>query len=236
MKTSVLFICTANSARSLMAEALLRQLGGAEVTVASAGTEPDQPHPQALAALQAMHVTTEGLRSKSLADLEQQSYDYVISLCDKARQECSADYQQQHFIAWDFPDPVQAQSPESFLSTAKQLSERIRMFLMIVRKRQAQPHLFNAPQELFKILADPLRLTMTLDLADGNELCVCEFVERTRMSQPKVSRHLAQLRAYGLLVDRRDQRWVYYRLNPALPDWMRRVIQTTANYHVTPHS
>ena len=51
------------------------------------------------------------------------------------------------------------------------------------------------------------------------------------MSQPKVSRHLAQLREYGLLLDRKEERWVYYRLNPAMPDWMRHVIQISATHN-----
>nr|WP_232507012.1 metalloregulator ArsR/SmtB family transcription factor [Idiomarina piscisalsi] len=68
-------------------------------------------------------------------------------------------------------------------------------------------------------------------LQHHGELCVCQFVDATGMSQPKVSRHLAQLREYGLLADRKDQRWVYYRINPALQDWMATIIKTTAAYH-----
>lgn len=227
----VLFLCTANSARSIMAEAIMRQFAGDEITVFSAGTEPTRVEPEALEALRSMKVDTQGLHSKALDDLSETTFDYVISLCDRARHECLAEFQGMNFIAWDFTDPVAHTSPDAFKRTAQELSERIRMFLLILRKRLQQPHLFNTPQDFFKIMADPLRLAMILMLDKHQELCVCDFVEATEMSQPKVSRHLAQLREYGLLIDRKDQRWVYYQLNPAMPDWMRHVIATTAAHN-----
>ena len=224
-----------------MAEAILRQLGGDSVQAYSAGTNPTAPEPGALAALQSIGIATEDLHSKTITELGQHNFDYVISLCDRARQECRVDFQEHNFVAWDFPDPVAMRSNDAFKKTAQELSERIRMFLLIIRKRAQQPSIFNAPQEFFKVLSDPLRLQIIMLLAqrgevcvndDGelcmNELCVNEVVEATQMSQPKVSRHLAQLREYGVLVDRKDVRFVFYRINPALPDWMRRVIETTA--------
>lgn len=231
MTTKVLFLCTANSARSLMAEAILRQFGNDELEVYSAGTEPTQPEPKALEALHTLGINTEGLSSKTISDLSIDEFDYVISLCDRARSECQLQYKENHFIAWDFPDPANSKKPNAFKKTAHELSERIKMFLLILRKDKGKPHLFNAPEDFFKIMADPLRLTMISLLAKHKELCVCEFVDATAMSQPKVSRHLAQLREYGLLLDRKDQRWVYYQLNPALPDWMRKIIITTADYN-----
>ncbi|MDV6315683.1 metalloregulator ArsR/SmtB family transcription factor [Idiomarina sp. HP20-50] len=233
MSTKVLFLCTANSARSLMAEAILRQFGNDELDVYSAGTEPTEPKPEAIEALNTLGVSTDGLRSKAVSDLSISEFDYVISLCDRARSECQLQYKNNHFIAWDFPDPSGSNKPNALKKTAHELSERIKMFLLILRKNKdsQMPHLFNAPEGFFKIMADPLRLTMISLLAKHKELCVCEFVDATGMSQPKVSRHLAQLREYGLLTDRKDQRWVYYQLNSALPDWMRKVIITTAEYN-----
>lgn len=230
MKTRVLFLCTANSARSLMAEAILRQLGGDDVEVMSAGTEPTLPHPEALAALQAQGIEPAGLASTSITALGDENFDYVISLCDRARSECQTTFAEQNFIAWDFPDPVTSKDAAAFKKTAHELSERIRMFLLIVRRQQQRPHLYDQPQDFFKIMSDPLRLQMILLIAQQRELCVCELVAATGMSQPKVSRHLAQLREFGLLADRKDARWVYYRLNPGLPDWMRRIIATTVDY------
>ncbi|PHR66202.1 metalloregulator ArsR/SmtB family transcription factor [Pseudidiomarina marina] len=227
----ILFLCSANSARSIMAEAIMRHFAGSEIDVFSAGSQPTHVEPEALAALSALNVTTEGLHSKAIESLGEMAFDYVISLCDRARLECQADFQGVNFIAWDFSDPVSSKENDAFLRTAKELSERIRMFLLVLRKRMQQPHLFNSPQDFFKIMADPLRLTMILMVARHTELCVCDFVEMTGMSQPKVSRHLAQLREYGLLLDRRDHRWVHYRLNPALPDWMRKTIAVTAEHN-----
>ncbi|WP_417666239.1 metalloregulator ArsR/SmtB family transcription factor [Pseudidiomarina sp.] len=229
----ILFLCTANSARSVMAEAITRQFAGDAIEVYSAGTAPTQVEPEALAALQSLNLNTEGLRSKSVDDLPDIRFDYVISLCDRARTECQASFQGMNFIAWDFPDPVASPSADAFKRTAQELSERIRMFLLIIRKRMQQPHLFNTPEDFFKIMADPLRLTMILMLDKHHELCVCDFVDATGMSQPKVSRHLAQLREYGLLIDRKEQRWVHYQLNTGMPDWMRRVIALTAQHN--PH-
>jgi ArsR family transcriptional regulator len=59
------------------------------------------------------------------------------------------------------------------------------------------------------------------------ELCVCELTCALNESQPKISRHLAQLRTCGLLEDRRQGQWVYYRLHRSLPDWVVQILQTT---------
>ncbi|KMM84182.1 transcriptional regulator, ArsR family [Pseudomonas taetrolens] len=83
------------------------------------------------------------------------------------------------------------------------------------------------PAALFKCLSDETRARATLLIAREGELCVCELVCALDDSQPKISRHLAQLRGCGLLLDRRQGQWVYYRLNPELPEWVRAVLQTT---------
>ena len=83
------------------------------------------------------------------------------------------------------------------------------------------------PTALFKCLADDTRTKITLLIVREGELCVCELTAALDESQPKISRHLALLRSAGLLMDRRQGQWVYYRLNPQLPDWVRTVIDTT---------
>jgi len=83
------------------------------------------------------------------------------------------------------------------------------------------------PVSVFKCLADETRARATLLIAREGELCVCELVCALDDSQPKISRHLAQLRTCGLLLDRRQGQWVYYRLNPQLPEWVREMLQTT---------
>ncbi|WP_233279921.1 metalloregulator ArsR/SmtB family transcription factor [Halomonas lysinitropha] len=65
---------------------------------------------------------------------------------------------------------------------------------------------------------------LTLLIRREEELCVCEMTHALQESQPKVSRHLAQLRNCGLLSDRREGQWVYYRLSDALPDWISEVL------------
>lgn len=80
------------------------------------------------------------------------------------------------------------------------------------------------PTTVFKCLADDNRIRMMLLITREGELCVCELTCALNESQPKVSRHLAQLRKSGLLADRRQGQWVYYRLHPQLPDWVHRVL------------
>lgn len=89
------------------------------------------------------------------------------------------------------------------------------------------------PTTVFKCLADDTRVRLMLLITREGELCVCELTCALDESQPKVSRHLAQLRSCGLLEDRRQGQWVYYRLHPNLPGWVISVLHTTfaANEH-----
>lgn len=80
------------------------------------------------------------------------------------------------------------------------------------------------PLDLFKCLADDTRLRCVRLVAEHGELCVCELTCALGVIQPKISRHLAQLRACGLLADQRRGQWVYYRLHPDLPAWARGVL------------
>ncbi|NBF13223.1 metalloregulator ArsR/SmtB family transcription factor [Pseudomonas sp. Fl4BN1] len=88
------------------------------------------------------------------------------------------------------------------------------------------------PPEVFKSLADETRTRATLLIAHQGELCVCELMCALDDSQPKISRHLAQLRSSGLLLDRRQGQWVYYRLNPDLPAWVNEILQVTLQANV----
>ncbi|MFJ2693092.1 metalloregulator ArsR/SmtB family transcription factor [Pseudomonas sp. NPDC087336] len=82
------------------------------------------------------------------------------------------------------------------------------------------------PTTFFKCLADDTRVRTMMLITREGELCVCELTCALNESQPKVSRHLAQLRSCGLLSDRRQGQWVYYRLHPNLPDWVHQVLTT----------
>ncbi|MGB0866445.1 MAG: metalloregulator ArsR/SmtB family transcription factor [Granulosicoccaceae bacterium] len=85
-----------------------------------------------------------------------------------------------------------------------------------------------SPLEFFKSVADDTRLRCLLLLSEEKELRVGEITQALDQSQPKVSRHLAHLRSSGLLQDRRQGQWVYYRLNPNLPGWVTAVLRQTA--------
>jgi DNA-binding transcriptional ArsR family regulator len=84
------------------------------------------------------------------------------------------------------------------------------------------------PVTVFKALGDELRLAATLLIYRQGELCVCELMAAFAAPQPKVSRHLALLRDAGLLEAERRGQWVYYYINPHLPDWVERVLEETA--------
>ena len=84
------------------------------------------------------------------------------------------------------------------------------------------------PTDLFAALSNDTRLRCLVLLMGQGELCVCELTHATGAAQPHVSRHLAQLRELGLVSDRREGLWVYYRIHPELPDWACRVLEATA--------
>ena len=81
--------------------------------------------------------------------------------------------------------------------------------------------------KFFQLLSDDTRLRCLFLMQHEGELCVCELIHALRVIQPKVSRHLAALRDAGVVIDRRQGQWIYYRLNPDMPDWVRQVIDST---------
>lgn len=229
MRQKVLFLCTANSARSQMAEALLRQLAGDQFEVFSAGNTPEEIDPRTLTSLQSFGIDTRGLAAKSVAELAGQHFDFVITLCSKAHRECRHWPGSGVVMAWDFPDPKQRPEPNAFARTLQEISERIRLFVL-VNSKQVQPVQPPAALIFYKALADETRLLSLLLIEQAGELCVCELMAALALPQPKVSRHLAQLRKAGLLLDRREGQWVHYRLHPALPGWMAGVIHSTREH------
>ena len=77
-----------------------------------------------------------------------------------------------------------------------------------------------------KILSDETRLRILMLLMKDDELCVCQLTEVLKLSQPKISRHLAIMREADLLQDRKSGLWVYYRLNNKLPTWINENLNT----------
>ena len=80
-------------------------------------------------------------------------------------------------------------------------------------------------ETLFRMLADSTRLRTLMLLQAHGELCVCELTHALDLSQPKISRHLAHLRESALLLAQRNGQWMYYRINPELPDWVQAILE-----------
>lgn len=87
------------------------------------------------------------------------------------------------------------------------------------------------PLKFYKCLADDTRLKSLLLVSQLKEACVCDLVEALQLDQPKISRHLAELRKCEILQDERRGKWVYYRLHCELPDWTRDIIRATAKHN-----
>jgi arsenate reductase (thioredoxin) len=108
----VLFVCVHNSARSLMAEALLRHRGGDRFAAFSAGTEAGGVNPLTLRVLEEAGVPTEGLASKPVGPLVGETFDYVITVCDPAREACPYFPGAARTLHWSFDDPAAAEGDE----------------------------------------------------------------------------------------------------------------------------
>jgi ArsR family transcriptional regulator len=89
-----------------------------------------------------------------------------------------------------------------------------------------------SPLQVFKCLSDDTRLKVCLLIRDHGELCVCELVEALDETQPKISRHLANLRSCQLLQDRKAGQWVFYSLHPELKQWVNDTLQQVTQEHV----
>lgn len=109
----VLFLCTHNSARSQMAEGLLRSLGGAQFESFSAGTEATHVRPLAIKAMAELGVDISRQRSKVLTEYLQQPFDYVVTVCDQANESCPVFPGAAQRLHWSFPDPSRAMGDEA---------------------------------------------------------------------------------------------------------------------------
>ena len=102
----VLILCTGNSARSQMAEGLLRALSRGAVEASSAGTKPSQVNPLAIAAMKEAGIDISAHRSKSVEEFAAQRFDIVITVCDNAKETCPIFPGAPERIHWSFPDPA----------------------------------------------------------------------------------------------------------------------------------
>lgn len=140
MTRRVLVVCTGNSARSVMAEVLLRTYGGDRFEVSSAGTEPKGINPLTVRVLEEAGLPTEGLRSKSVTEFLGQRFDYVITVCDQARQACPVFPGEGERLHWGYEDPAAVEGTEeerldAFRRTLTAMSQRIRSFVSLAGPR-----------------------------------------------------------------------------------------------------
>jgi arsenate reductase (thioredoxin) len=124
-KVRVLILCTGNSARSQMAEGLLRHLGhGFEVE--SAGTHPTQVKPEAIQVMQEIGIDIGSQRSKSVDEFRGAHFDYVITVCDSANESCPIFPGAPQRLHWSLPDPAAVSDPEERLETFRRVRDALR--------------------------------------------------------------------------------------------------------------
>jgi arsenate reductase (thioredoxin) len=129
----ILVLCTGNSARSQIGEGLFRAEGGAGVEVFSAGTKPSAVRPEAIAVMHEIGIDISGHRSKSVDEFLGQAFNYVVTVCDNARDNCPVFPAGSERMHWSFEDPAAVQGSEgeclaAFRRTRDQIHERVRAF------------------------------------------------------------------------------------------------------------
>ena len=130
----VLFVCTGNSARSQIAEGLLGRLGGPDFVVDSAGVEPRGVNPLAIRVLAEIGIDWSTASSKSVNEFLDRPFDYVITVCDRARQSCPVFAGSHESLHWGLDDPAEVEGTEqqkldAFRKTRLELAQRIRPFV-----------------------------------------------------------------------------------------------------------
>ena len=127
MKKSVLFLCTGNSCRSQMAEGMLRHFHGDRFNVQSAGTNPSEINPYAIRAMQELGIDISRQHSKSVTDFKDQSYDFVVTVCDNAKETCPLFLGDVKRIHWSFVDPADADGDnEAVMGIFRKVRDQIR--------------------------------------------------------------------------------------------------------------
>jgi arsenate reductase (thioredoxin) len=131
MKKRVLILCTGNSARSQMAEGLLRHDSGDYFDVQSAGTKPGTVRPEAIAAMRELGIDISTHRSKNVNEFEGQQFDFVITVCDNAKESCPLFLRADRRIHKSFEDPPPASvgSDEERLAVFRRVRDQLRTYL-----------------------------------------------------------------------------------------------------------
>ncbi|HEV2296957.1 MAG TPA: arsenate reductase ArsC [Candidatus Acidoferrales bacterium] len=129
-KSRVLILCTGNSARSQMAEGLLRHDAGDRFEVSSAGTNPRPIRPEAIAVMRELRIDITGQRTKHVDEFAGQPFDYVLTVCDHAREHCPIFPAATRMIHRDFEDPAALDAPEADrLALFRRVRDDLRAFL-----------------------------------------------------------------------------------------------------------
>jgi thioredoxin type arsenate reductase len=139
----VLFLCTGNSARSVIAEALLKNLGGEDFEVYSAGTHPKGINPYTEKVLQQAGIDPAQFHSKSMDEYLDWDFDYVITVCDNAAEECPVFPGDPQRIHWSFTDPAAVEGTDvvklsAFQQTLREMRQRLEGFIPVARRTYAQ--------------------------------------------------------------------------------------------------
>jgi len=126
-KQRVLILCTGNSARSQMAEGLLRDMAGNQFEVASAGVSPSSVRPEAIEAMKEVGIDISSHTSKSVDEFVDQEFDYIVTVCDNANERCPVFPGKTTRIHWSFEDPAEAGGTlEDRLKVFRSVREKIR--------------------------------------------------------------------------------------------------------------
>lgn len=133
----VLFLCSGNSARSQMAEALLEQISEGTVQTASAGSNPKVLHPHAVRVMKGRGIDISGNRTKHLDEFASQRFDFVITLCDRVREVCPEFPSHPNLVHWSIPDPAGG-AYRVFERTATELETRIRFLLALLEAQSTR--------------------------------------------------------------------------------------------------
>jgi arsenate reductase len=136
----VIFVCTGNSARSQIAEALLRRQGGERFDVVSAGVDPRGVHPLTVKVLENVGIDISGARSKSVGEFLGQTFDYVITVCDRARATCPVFPGGGETLHWGVEDPAEATGTDgqrlaAFERALTELAGRVKAFIATATAR-----------------------------------------------------------------------------------------------------
>jgi arsenate reductase len=125
----VLILCTGNSARSQMAEGLLRAMAGDRFDVASAGVAPSSVRPEAIEVMREIGIDISSHRSKSVDEFTDEQFDYVITVCDNAREQCPVFPAQAKMLHWSFDDPAATGDKTVFRRVRDEIKERLQEFM-----------------------------------------------------------------------------------------------------------